>query len=71
MCVQDNHGIKDNPTTTHNPLANAIIERVHKVVVCQWYAQIIWLGNNHENIEEQEDNPFYYFIQSSAWSSRY
>jgi hypothetical protein len=27
------------------------------------------LGNetNHENIEEQEDNPFDYFLQSTAW----
>jgi transposase InsO family protein len=30
MC--DNYGIKAKPTTTHNPQANAIIERVHKVV---------------------------------------
>jgi hypothetical protein len=41
--------------TTINPQANAIIERVD-------------LENNHENLEEQEDNPFYYFLQSTAWS---
>jgi hypothetical protein len=23
--------------------------------------------NNHENLEEQEDNPFDYFRQSTAW----
>jgi hypothetical protein len=27
--------------------------------------------NNHENIEEQEDNPFDYFLQSTAWSISY
>jgi hypothetical protein len=25
------------------------------------------LENNHENVEEQEDNPFDYFLQSTAW----
>ena len=30
MC--DNYGIKAKPATSHNPQANAIIERVHKVV---------------------------------------
>jgi uncharacterized SAM-binding protein YcdF (DUF218 family) len=35
MCEQDNYGIKAKPTTSHKPQANAIIERVHKVVVCQ------------------------------------
>jgi hypothetical protein len=24
--------------------------------------------NNHENLEEQEDNPFDYLLQSTAWS---
>jgi hypothetical protein len=28
------------------------------------------LENNHENIEEQEDNPFDYFLQSNAWAIR-
>jgi hypothetical protein len=23
--------------------------------------------NNHENLEEQEDNPFDYFLQSTEW----
>jgi hypothetical protein len=23
--------------------------------------------NNHENLEEQEDNPFDYLLQSTAW----
>jgi hypothetical protein len=25
---------------------------------------------NHENLEEQEDNPFDYFLQSTAWAIR-
>jgi hypothetical protein len=29
--IQDNYGIKAKPITSHNPQANAIIERVHKV----------------------------------------
>jgi hypothetical protein len=33
MC--DNYGIKAKPTTSHNPQANSIIERVHKVAHCQ------------------------------------
>jgi hypothetical protein len=28
------------------------------------------LENNHKNIEEQEDNPFDYFLQSTAWVMR-
>jgi hypothetical protein len=33
--MQDNYGIKAKPTTSHNPQANAIIERVHQVAHCQ------------------------------------
>jgi hypothetical protein len=29
------------------------------------------LEKNHENIEEQEDNPFDYFHQSTAWLQSY
>jgi hypothetical protein len=29
------------------------------------------LENNHENLEEQEDNPFDYFLQSTAWILSY
>jgi hypothetical protein len=27
--------------------------------------------SNHENLEEQENNPFDYFLQSTAWLSNY
>jgi hypothetical protein len=42
--------------TTINPQANAIIERIHKVV--NDMLRSFDLENNHENKEEQEDNPF-------------
>jgi hypothetical protein len=46
--------------TTYHPQANAIIERVHKVV--NDMLRSFDLENNHENLEEQEDNPFDYFL---------
>jgi hypothetical protein len=42
--------------TTYNPQANASIERVHKVV--NDMLRSFDLENNHENLEEQQDNPF-------------
>jgi hypothetical protein len=53
--------------TTINPQANAIIERVHKVAVVNDMLRSFDLENNHENLEEKEDNPFDYFLQSTAW----
>jgi hypothetical protein len=50
---------------TSRPQANAIIERVHKVV--NYMLRSFDLENNHENLEEQEDNPFDYFNQATAW----
>jgi hypothetical protein len=36
-----------------------------------WYVKEMFrsfhLENNHENLEEQEDNSFDYFLQSTAW----
>jgi hypothetical protein len=29
------------------------------------------LENNHENLEKQQDNPFDYFLQSTAWLPGY
>jgi hypothetical protein len=55
--------------TTYHPQANAIIERIHKVV--NDMLRSFYLQNNHENLEEQEDNPFVYFLQSTAWLSGY
>jgi hypothetical protein len=57
MC--DNYGIKAKPTTTH-PQANAIIERVHKVV------SDMLRSFDLENQEEQVDNLFDCFLQSTA-----
>jgi transposase InsO family protein len=66
--MRDNYGIKDKPTTSHNPQANAIIERVHKVV--NDMLRSFDSENNNENLEEQIDNPFDYFLQSTAWDIR-
>jgi hypothetical protein len=55
--------------TTINSQANAIIERVHKVV--NDMLRSFDLENNHENLEAQEDNPFDYFLQSTAWLPGY
>jgi Integrase core domain/Integrase zinc binding domain len=62
MC--ENYGIKAKPTTSHNPQANAIIERVHKVV----NNMLRSFDLEQENLEE--DNPFEYFLQSTAWAIR-
>jgi hypothetical protein len=57
--------------TTINPQANAIIDRVHKVVNDMLRSFDLENENNHENLEEQEDIPFYYFLQSTAWLPGY
>jgi hypothetical protein len=49
--------------------ANAIIERVHKLVNGILSSLDLW--KNHENPEEQEDNLYDYFLQSIAWLSSY
>jgi transposase InsO family protein len=51
--------------TTYHPQANAIIERVHKVV--NDMLRSFDLENNHKHLEEQEDVPVDYFLQSTAW----
>jgi transposase InsO family protein len=62
MC--ENYGIKAKPTTSHNPQANAIIERVHKMV----NNMLRSFDLEQENLEE--DNPFEYVLQSTAWARR-
>jgi hypothetical protein len=54
--------------TTYHSQANAINERVHKVV--NDMLRSFNLENNHENLEEQEDNSFDYFLQPIAWDIR-
>jgi hypothetical protein len=54
--------------TTQHPQANAIIERVHKVV--NDMLRSFDLKKNHENLEEQEDDPFDYFLQSTVCTIR-
>jgi hypothetical protein len=55
--------------TTYHPQANAIIEQVHKVV--NNMLRSFDPENNNENLEEQGDNPFDYFLQSNAWLQCY
>ena len=62
MC--DKYGIKSKPTTSHNPQANAIIERAHKVV------NDMHRSFDLENENLEEDNPFDYFLQCTAWAIR-
>jgi hypothetical protein len=50
--------------TTYHPQANAIIEWVHKVF--NDMLRSFDLENSHENLEINEDNPFDYFLQSTA-----
>jgi hypothetical protein len=57
--------------TTTNPQANAIIERVHKVVNDMLTSFDLENDSNHENLEEQEDNSFDYFLQSTSWLPSY
>jgi hypothetical protein len=57
--------------TTHHPQTNAIIERLHKVVNDMLRSFDLENENNNENLEGQEDNPFDYFLQSTAWLSCY
>jgi hypothetical protein len=54
--------------TTNRPQASAIIEQVHNVV--NDLLRSFDLENNHENLEQQEDYPFGYFLQSTAWEIR-
>jgi hypothetical protein len=67
MYMQDSYD-KVKPTTSHNPQANAIIVEVHKIV--NEMLRSFNLENNHENLDQQEDNPFDYFLQSTAWAIR-
>jgi hypothetical protein len=52
------------------PQANAIIELVQKDVNDMLRSFDLENENNHENLETQENNPYDYFLQSTAWSFR-
>jgi hypothetical protein len=51
--------------TSYHPQASTIIERVHKVVN-DMLRSFDLENNNNENPEEKDDNPFDYFLQSTA-----
>jgi hypothetical protein len=62
MC--ENYDIKAKPTISHNPQANAMIERIHKVM----NDMLRSFDLENENLEE--DNPFNYILQFTAWAIR-
>jgi hypothetical protein len=64
--MKDNYGIKAKPTTSHNTALTSKCNHWAITQSCQWHAQIIWLGKQSCYLEEQEDNPFDYFLQSTA-----
>jgi hypothetical protein len=55
-------------TSTSRPQANAIIERVHKVV--NDMLRSFDLENNHEKFKTREYYPCFFFLQSTAWAIR-
>jgi hypothetical protein len=69
MCEITIMALKPNQlqVTTNRPQANAIIEREHKVVNDMLRSFDLENESKHENLEKQEDNPFDYFPQSTAW----
>jgi hypothetical protein len=56
---------------TINAQANAIIDRIHKVVNGMFRSFDLENKSKHENLEEEEDNSFDYLLQSSAWRTGY
>jgi hypothetical protein len=62
--MYNNYCIIAKPTTSHNPQANSVIERIHKVV-----NDMLRSFDLEEEMLE-EDNPFDYFLQSTAWAIR-
>jgi hypothetical protein len=53
--------------TTNRSQANAMIERVQIILNDMLISFDLENENNHENLDEQEDNPFDYVLQSTAW----
>jgi hypothetical protein len=71
MCDITIMALKTNQlqVTAYHLQANAIIEQEHKVVNDMLRSFDLEIENNHENLEE--DNPFDYFLQSTAWFPGY
>jgi D-lyxose ketol-isomerase len=56
---------------TYHPQANAMNERVQNCILSSICSDNLTSKNNHENLEEQENHPFDYFLQSTAWLQCY
>jgi hypothetical protein len=66
--ISQHCGIKAKTTTSHNPQAKLFIKQIHKGV--NDILRSFDLESYHENLEEQKDNPFHYFLQSTVWTIR-
>jgi hypothetical protein len=71
MCEVTIMTLKPNQlqVTTYHIQANAIIERMYKVV--KDMLRSFDLENNNENLEDQKYDTLDYFLQSIAWLTRY
>jgi hypothetical protein len=68
MC--DNYDIKAKPNYKSQHTIHKQIQSLSKYTVIAIINDMLRsfdLENNHENLEEKEDNPFDYFLQSTAW----
>jgi transposase InsO family protein len=62
--ICENYGIEAKPTTRHIPQVNASIEQVYRVV------NNMLRSFDLEKEDLVEDNPFEYFLQSTAWAKK-
>jgi hypothetical protein len=71
MYIQDNYGIKAKPTTSHNHSLHKQMQSLSEYTMLTVVNDMLRSfdlenENNHENLQEQEDNPFDYFLQSTV-----
>jgi hypothetical protein len=74
MCMQDNYGIKSKPTTSHiipSTIQMQSFSEYTKSPNGNCMLRSVDSKNYHENLEEQDNNPFDYFHQSNAWLPSY
>ena len=65
MIKEEDYGIKAKPITVRNPQANAIVERIHQVVI-----GIIIRTFELEDNYLDEDNPWKGILSATAFSVR-
>jgi hypothetical protein len=72
MC--DNHGIISQTNYNSQPLIHKQMQSLSEYTKLQAFNDMLRSfdlknENNNENLEEQEDNPFDYFLKSTSWLS--